>query len=66
MWEAQDIRQTPVPAVDALLARWQAAQSPDFLALELGPRSVTLVWNEKGDVAEVEAVCRQLQELLTV
>ena len=66
VWEAQDIRQTPVPAVDALLARWQAAQSPDFLALELGPRSVTLVWNEKGDVAEVEAVCRQLQELLTV
>lgn len=66
VWEAQDIRQTPVPAVDALLARWHAAQSPDFLALELGPRSASLVWNEKGDLAEVEAVCRQLQELLTV
>ena len=39
---------------------------PDFLALELGPRSATLVWNEKGDLAEVEAVCQQLQELLAV
>lgn len=66
VWEAQDIRQVPVPAVDAILARWYAAQSPDFLALELGPRSASLVWNEKGDVAEAEAVCQQLQELLAV
>lgn len=66
VWEAQDIRQTSAPAIDAVLARWQQEQKPDFLALELGPRSVTLVWNEKGDVAEVEAVCQQLRELLAV
>lgn len=66
VWEAQDIRQVSVPAVDALLARWQQEQKPDFLALELGPRSASLVWNEKGDLAEVEAVCQQLQELLAV
>lgn len=66
VWEAQDIRQQSVPAIDALLARWQQEQKPDFLALELGPRSVALVWNEKGEAAEVEAVCQQLRELLAV
>ena len=64
VWEAQDIRQQPVPAVDTLIQQWQAEQKPDFLALELGPRSASLVWNEKGDVAEVEAVCQQLETLL--
>lgn len=64
VWEPQDVRQRPVPAVEALLARWQTEQCVDFLAVELGPRNVSLVWSEQGDVAEVEAVCHQLDTLL--
>ena len=66
VWEPQDIRQKSVPAIEALINQWQAEQKPDFLALELGPRSAALVWNEKGDVAEVEALCDQLEALLKV
>lgn len=66
VWEAQDVRQQSCPAIDELLARWEQAQQVDMLALELGPRSASLVWNEKGDVKETEAVCQQLQQLLTV
>jgi len=66
VWEAQDIRQQSCAVIDALLNQWQQAQQPDFLALELGPRSVAIVWNEKGDAPEVEALSQQLQQLLTV
>lgn len=66
VWEAQDVRQQSCAAIDAVLSQWQQAQQPDFLALELGPRSVAVVWNEKGDAPEVEALSQQLQQLLTV
>ena len=65
VWEAQDVRQQSNAVIDAVLARWEQAQQPDFLALELGPRSVSIVWNEKGDSAETEALCLQLEELMT-
>ena len=65
VWESQDVRQQSNAVIDAVLARWEQAQQPDFLALELGPRSVSIVWNEKGDSAETEALCLQLEELMT-
>lgn len=64
LWESVDVRQKTTPVVDAVLARWEQAQRPDFLSLTLGPRSVTLVWNEQGDTAEAEAVCQLLAELM--
>lgn len=66
VWEPRDIRQVSHPAVDALLANWSHAQKPDFLALELGPRSVSILWNEQGDTAEAGALCQQLQSLLQI
>lgn len=66
LWESESVRQVSCAAIDDLLARWEQAQQPDFLALELGPRSVAIVWNEKGDAPEVEAVCQQLQQLMAV
>jgi hypothetical protein len=65
VWESEDVRQKTTPLVDEVLAQWEQAQQPDFLSLELGPRSVTLVWNEKGESADAEAVCQLLQKLMT-
>jgi hypothetical protein len=64
VWESADVRQKTNPAIDAVLAQWEQAQQPDFLALELGPRSVSIVWNEKGDSAEAEALCQLIEQLL--
>lgn len=64
VWESVDVRQKTTPVVEAVLAQWEQRQQPDFLSLTLGPRSVALVWNENGDTAEAEAVCRLLNELM--
>ena len=64
VWESVDVLQKTNPAVDAVLARWEQAQQADFLSLELGPRSVTVVWNEKGDADEAEAVCKLLEDMM--
>lgn len=64
VWESVDVRQKTTPVVDEVLAQWEQSQKPDFLSLELGPRSVTLVWNEIGDTAEAEAVCELLSKLM--
>ncbi len=65
VWEPQDVKQASNAVVDALLERWVQAQSVNFLALELGPRSASILWNESGEVPEVESLCQQLQQLLT-
>ena len=64
IWEPRDIQQPSSDVVDRLLQQWHAQQSVDFLSLELGPRSVTIVWNERGDLAEAEALCTELSALI--
>ena len=64
VWEARDIRQQSNPVIDALLKQWDDAQTPDFLALEMGARQVAIVWSEQGDAAEAEALCQHLHALL--
>ena len=66
VWEASDVRQTTPPQVAQLLQHWQQNQIGDFLQLELGPRQVAIVWNERGDLEQVKALCEQLQGLMTV
>ena len=66
VWEPQEVLQKSNTTIDAFLAQWVQQQEPDFLALELGPRSVSIVWSEQGDSAETEALCQQLEQLLTV
>ena len=64
VWEAKDIHQSSPDNVRIVLQQWQAQQTVDFLSLELGPRSVSIVWNERGDRAEAEALCERLLSLL--
>lgn len=66
VWESVDVLQKSIPAVDAVLARWEQTQQSDFLSLQLGPRYVTVVWNEKGDADEAEALCKLLEDLMQV
>lgn len=64
LWEPTNVLQQTPTQVAAVLAQWQANQSVDFLLLELGPRSASIVWNERGDLDEVKDLCDQLQRLL--
>ena len=66
VWEPQDVLQKSVPAIDAVLGQWEQQQQVDFLALELGPRSASIVWNESGEAEAAEALCQQLEQLLAV
>ncbi|RLP55503.1 MAG: hypothetical protein D6160_03605 [Ketobacter sp.] len=64
VWEAADIKQQEPPLVAELIQLWQAQQNEDFLKLELTPRGAAIVWNERGDVAETEALCDLLKKLM--
>lgn len=64
VWESRDVRQQTPAAVQQMLEQWQEHQSVQFLYVQLGPRSVSIVWNERGDLPEVEALCQQLHELM--
>ena len=66
VWDTADVKITTPPAVAQIIADWQQRQTEDFLALELGPRSAAIVWNEQGDLAEVEALLEHLKQLLAV
>jgi hypothetical protein len=66
VWEPADVRQQTPQAVADLLAEWSAKQAKDFLVLELGPRSVSIVWNERGDVAEMDMLCNWMKRLMAV
>ncbi|MEE2731612.1 MAG: hypothetical protein VYA55_12400 [Pseudomonadota bacterium] len=66
VWETPDVKITAPAAVTQLIDTWQQQQTEDFLALELGPRSASIVWNERGDLAEVEILVENLKQLLAV
>ncbi|AUM11468.1 hypothetical protein [Ketobacter alkanivorans] len=66
VWEPTDTKVQTPPAVQQLIDQWQQQQAEDFLSLELGPRSVSIVWNERGDLAEVEALLKHLKQLLAI
>lgn len=64
MWDEDPIAIEARPATKALLDRWSATQDHRYLALEVGERSVAIVWNEEGDEPEVEQVAGWLKEVL--
>lgn len=47
-WEPQSIKSAPPEKVQGLLEGWAKAQTEGVLALEFGPRTVSIVWNERG------------------
>lgn len=66
VWESVDVHQSTPKLVASTLLQWHQQQCVDFLSLELGPRSVSIIWNERGDRSESEALCTLLKSLMEV
>lgn len=66
VWESSDVRLQVPHGVEYLINQWQRDQTEDFLAIELGPRSAAIVWNERGDLPETEHLLENLKSLLSV
>lgn len=56
VWEPRKVTSKEPQAVTAMLAPWREQQDVRFLALEVAPRSVAIVWNEKTSPDEVRAL----------
>ncbi|MCG8670334.1 MAG: hypothetical protein MI867_13025 [Pseudomonadales bacterium] len=66
VWEPRSVHTEEDALVAAVLESWRTNQDVRFLALELGPRNVCLVWNEKGSPQEVAAFGESIKQLLKV
>lgn len=64
IWDEDPVAVQASPASQALLDQWSAAQDARYMALEVGGRSVAIVWNENGDEPEVEQIARWLKDVL--
>lgn len=65
MWDEDPIAIEAKPTTQALLDHWSQQQDARYLALEIGERSVAIVWNEEGDEPEVTQIATWLQTILT-
>lgn len=48
-WEPSSVQSVPPENVQVLLEGWAKTQAEGVLALEFGPRTVSVVWNERGE-----------------
>lgn len=64
LWESGSVQSVETRPIAALLTEWREHQDSRFLSLELGPRSVAIVWDEQGDSAELEAMASHVKALL--
>lgn len=65
MWDEAPIAIQARPAAQGLLDQWSNTQDGRYLALEIGERSVAIVWNEEGDEPDVERIAACLKGILT-
>ena len=49
--------------IQSYVDQWREDQDVRFLALEFGPRTVSVVWTEQGAVEDVEALIAMLESL---
>jgi hypothetical protein len=64
IWDEDPVAVQASPASQGLLDQWSATQDSRYMALEVGGRSVAIIWNENGDEPEVEQIARWLQAVL--
>ncbi|MCG8313185.1 MAG: hypothetical protein MI976_08215 [Pseudomonadales bacterium] len=57
VWEPRSIKSSENETIEAILNRWRENSDGRFLALELGPRNVAIVWNERADSEELKRMC---------
>ncbi|MDX1692957.1 MAG: hypothetical protein R3208_04280 [Ketobacteraceae bacterium] len=63
VWEPRQVTSKEPEEVTAMLATWREHQDGRFLALELGPRSVAIVWTEKTTPQEVKELAEKIRRL---
>ena len=63
LWEPDPVTLAEPEAIKAYIDPWRENQDMRFLALEFGPRTVSVVWTEEGSVGDVEALIAMLESL---
>lgn len=63
VWEPRNVTTAEPEEVAAMLAPWREQQDVRFLALEIGPRSVAVVWTEKTTQDELKALTAKIRQL---
>lgn len=63
LWEPFPVTLEEPAEVAEYLDRWREAQDYRFLALEFGPRTVSVVWTEEGDENELGELFALLEAL---
>lgn len=64
VWEPRDVHSQESESIKQILEAWRQTQDVRFLALELGPRNVAIVWNEKGSQEELAALGEKVRALM--
>ena len=65
VWESRSIKSVENEAIEAILNPWRNHSDGRFLALELGPRNVAIVWNERADSEELKQLCGRARAFFT-
>lgn len=60
-WEPDPVTLKESALVTQFLAPWRESQDVCFLALEFGPRAISVVWTEEGEVTDVQQIIAMLE-----
>ena len=63
LWEPDPVTLKEPGDIQSYVDQWREDQDVRFLALEFGPRTVSVVWTEQGAVEDVEALIAMLESL---
>ena len=63
LWEPDPVTLTEPEVIKAYIDQWRESQDIRFLALEFGPRTVSVVWTEEGSVEDVQKLISMLEAL---
>ena len=63
LWEPDPVVMAEPEQVTQYLESWRNSQDVRFLALEFGPRTVSVVWTENGDEKDVGRIIEMLEVL---
>ena len=63
LWEPDPVTLKEPEVIKAYIDQWRENQDMRFLALEFGPRTVSVVWTEEGGVEDVQKLISMLEAL---
>ncbi len=63
LWEPDPVTLTEPEGIKTYIDQWRENQDMRFLAVEFGPRTVSVVWTEEGSVEDVQKLISMLEAL---